>query len=97
MKYSNKVLIEKEKDTGRRTAESVRKNLYSVADVNVAQGPRTGNPGTMSKRSDFTAAKEERAPLADVIEKAFGARAQDDKVNPKLEPIASNSLRKFKK
>jgi hypothetical protein len=93
MKYSNKVLINEEKNSGSRST----KNMYGVADVNAKQGPRTGNAGTMSKRSDFKAAKEERAPLADVIANAFGARAQDDHINPKLEPIASNSNRKFKK
>lgn len=72
-------------------------NPHAVNNVNQKSGPRTGNAGTMSKRSDFKAAKEERAPLADVIARAFGARAQDDHINPKLEPIASNSNRKFKK
>ena len=72
-------------------------NPHAVSDVNQKSGPRTGNAGTMSKRSDFKSAKAERSPLADVIEKAYGARAQDDKVNPKLEPISSNSRRSFKK
>ena len=72
-------------------------NPKSVDNVNAKQGPRTGNAGTMSKRSDFTSAKAEREPLARTIQNAFGARAQDDYVNPKLEPISSNSKRSFKR
>jgi len=72
-------------------------NPKSVGDVNQKSGPRTGNSGTMSKRSDFTAAKAEREPLARVIQSAFGARAQDDHVNPKLEPVSSSSKRSFKR
>jgi hypothetical protein len=93
MKYSNKVRINEEKNPGAKTT----RNPYAVDDVNQKSGPRTGNAGMPAKRSDFKAAKEERAPLADAIARAFGARAQDDKVNPKLEPIASNSKRSFKK
>jgi hypothetical protein len=93
MKYSNKVLINEEKNPGSKTV----KNMYAVESVNVAQGPRTGNMGTPSKRSDFTTAKEARQPLADMITTAIGARTPDDHVNPKLEPISSNSKRSFKR
>jgi len=72
-------------------------NPKSVDNVNQKSGPRTGNAGTPGKRSEFTAAKETRAPLARVIQNAFGARAQDDHVNPKLEPVSSNSKRSFKR
>jgi hypothetical protein len=72
-------------------------NPKSTSSVNQKSGPRTGNAGTPGKRGEFTSAKEARAPLADVIEKAYGARAQDDRINPKLEPISSNSRRSFKK
>jgi len=72
-------------------------NPKSTTTVNQKSGPRTGNAGTMSKRSDFTAAKAEREPLARTIQNAFGARAQDDHVNPKLEPVSSNSKRNFKR
>jgi hypothetical protein len=51
----------------------------------------------MSKRSDFVTSKETRAPLADMIANAFGNRAPEDRVNPKLEPISANSKRSFKK
>ena len=95
MKYSGKVLIDEEKNPGSKTV----KNPHSVANVNQPQGPRTGNAGAHdSKRGNFKAAKSERAPLADYIARAFGARGQDNKetVKPGLEPIASNSERKFK-
>lgn len=95
MKYSGKVLIEKV--TEKSGIKSTR-NPHGVDSVNQAQGPRTGNAGTASKRSAFTSGKEERAPLADVIARAYGARAQDDKVNPKLEGIESDvKPRKFKR
>ena len=97
MKYTGKVLIEKEKDSSKRTAESIRRNPHAVSDVNAVAGPRVGNAGTASKRSDFVSAKETRAPLADMIANAFGARAQDDKINPKLEPVSANTRAKFKK
>ena len=64
-------------------------NMYHVNNVNVAQGPRTGNPGTMSKRTDFISAKAEREPIADVIAAAYGARAPRDTVDAVEEPIRS--------
>ena len=71
-------------------------NQYHVNNVNVAMGPRTGNNGTPSKRSDFVSAKEERAPIADVIERAYGQRAQRDHIDPVTEPIRSTvKPRKF--
>ena len=66
--------------------------------ANYGSGPRTGNASAHAgKRAAFGAAKEERAPLATMIERAFGARAQDDYVNPKLESISANTKAKFKK
>ena len=53
-------------------------NPYTKTNVNVAQGPRTGNAGTMSKRRDFVAAKESREPIATMIEDAFAARENRD-------------------
>ena len=98
MKHLGKVLIEKEADKSTRTAESIRRNPHGVENVNVPMGPRTGNEGAHSaKRGNFKDAKEERAPLADMVMRAFGARNQDDHVDSKLEPIASNNLRRFKK
>ena len=93
MKYSNKVRINEEKNPGSKSTA----NRYHKDDVNAGMGPRTGNAGTPAKRSDFSTAKTARAPLADMITGAFAARAQDDHVNPKLEPVSANSRRSFKK
>ena len=95
-----KVLIEKEQDSDARTSESIRKNPHARTNVNVPQGPRTGNAGAhAAKRGNFKAAKEERAPLADMIERAFGARGERDKeeVNPGLEGVHSDTKVKYKK
>ena len=62
-------------------------NQYHVDNVNVSMGPRTGNDGTPQKRTDFISAKAERAPLADSINAAYGARAQRDYVDPKMTGI----------
>jgi hypothetical protein len=62
-------------------------NQYHVDNVNVSMGPRTGNDGTPKKRTDFISAKAERAPLADSINAAYGARAQKDYVDPKMTGI----------
>lgn len=53
------------------------KNAYAVDNVNVAQGPRNGVQGLSGKRSSFIDSKEARAPLADVIEKAYAGRAHE--------------------
>ena len=75
MKHSGKVLIEKEADKSTRTAESIRRNPHAVANVNQPQGPRHGNEGAhAAKRGNFKDAKEERAPLADMVMQAFGTR-----------------------
>ena len=87
MKYSGKVLIEKVKEKTGRTSVA---NMHAVSNVNVAQGPRTGNHGTPAKRSDFQDAKAARAPLAAVIEHAYGLRAPRDHVEAKLESIRSD-------
>jgi hypothetical protein len=91
-----KVLINEEKNPGSKTT----KNPHAVANVNQPQGPRTGNTGAHDgKRAAFKSAKEERAPLADMIAKAFGMRGEDNKVKtkPGLEPISANTKAKFKK
>ena len=76
-------------------------NPYSKTNVNVAQGPRTGNPGTISKRRDFVAAKESREPIATAIEDAFAAREERDyadKTFPKQGAIEPDvKPRKFKR
>lgn len=93
MKYSNKVLINEEKNPGSRST----RNMYAVDNVNQKSGPRTGNHGTPSKRAEFGSAKESRQPLADMIVDAFGRRTPADTVNPKLEPVSANSRRSFKR
>lgn len=95
MKYSGKVLIEKV--TEKAGIKSTR-NPKGVDNVNVAQGPKTGNVGRSGKRGEFQTAKEQRAPLATVIEAAFGYRGESlNSVDKKLEPVSSNSRRKFGK
>lgn len=54
-------------------------NMYRKENVNVAQGPRTGNSSAHGgKRADFIEAKESRAPVADVIAAAYGERQRSD-------------------
>ena len=75
------------------------KNPKGVSNVNVKQGPRTGNAGAHAgKRGDFKSAKESRAPLAKVIESAYGKRLVKDNYDPKLEGISpDNKPRKIKR
>ena len=89
-----KVLIEAIKEKAGRTSVA---NPYAKSNVNVAQGPRTGNEPSSSKRSEFKAAKEQRAPLADTIMKAYGARDSKPSIDEKLEGISSNTKAKFRK
>lgn len=63
------------------------KNAYAVSNVNVAQGPKTGNQGLKGKRSSFIDAKESREPLAETINRAYGMRAQSDAIDRKAEGI----------
>ena len=72
--YSGKVRIDEEKNTGRASPKG---NPYSVGNVNQEQGPRTGNNPKMEKRSAFVEAKQERAPLATVIEDAYAKRQHE--------------------
>jgi len=63
-------------------------NMYRKDNVNVAQGPRTGNASAHNgKRADFMMEKQERAPLADAIVSAYGARTQRDYIDPKSNGI----------
>lgn len=74
------------------------KNPHSVNNVNVKSGPRTGNASAHAgKRKEFQDAKAARAPIADEISKAYGARAQRDYVDPKMEGISPVTARKFRK
>jgi len=66
------------------------KNHYNKENVNVKQGPRTGNSNPGGKRSAFQAAKAEREPLAREIQAAYGLRTPADHVEKKLESIKSD-------
>lgn len=74
-------------------------NPNSVTNVNVAQGPRTGNNQSMTKRNDFVAAKQTRAPLANVIADAYTARGKGraDTIKKSEEGISPDTKVKFKK
>ena len=74
-------------------------NPHRVANVNQAQGPRTGNNPDMNKRTAFVDGKQERAPLADVINSAFAqrGRGRKDYVDPALENTMSETRVKFRK
>lgn len=67
------------------TAEQGRTN------VNVAQGPRTGNVGDSAKRSAFKSNKEEANVLARTINNAYAARKERDHIDPKLEGISPDT------
>ena len=55
------------------------KNPHAVDNVNVAQGPRSGNHGTPAKRGEFKSAKADREPLAAMIQEAYVKRAHEYK------------------
>jgi hypothetical protein len=56
-------------------------NMHRKENVNVAQGPRTGNTGARpGKRADFISMKEDRAPIADIIANAYKTRGEDYKM-----------------
>ena len=75
-RYGTEVKIEKERDGAKRTWSC--ENPYNRTNVNVAQGPRTGNTGAHeAKRGNFKAAKAEAAPLAKVIENAYAKRQHE--------------------
>ena len=67
--------------------------------INQPQGPRTGNTGTPSKRTEFKAAKSdtgsERSKLADFVMSALSMRGRGmaPSVDPALENISSNSAK----
>ena len=96
MKYSGKVMIEKVTE---KTGKTSTRNPKGRDNVNVAQGPRTGNADAHAgKRAEFKSVKESRAPLADVIARAYGARSVKDHVDPKMEGISpDNKPRKIKR
>ena len=69
-----------------------------LKNVNVAQGPRTGNMNPGGKRAEFQDRKAEAAPLATMIQDAYKARTAGDFVDPRYESIESTvPPRKFKR
>ena len=69
--YLGHVRIEKSSKADRKDTrdESFGRNPHARDNVNVAQGPRTGNEGAHSaKRGNFKAAKEERYALSEMVE-----------------------------
>ena len=74
MKYGREVKIEKIKEGSGRVST---KNPHARDNVNVAQGPRTGNNESTEKRSTFKAAKAEREPLATMIQDAYARRQHE--------------------
>jgi hypothetical protein len=73
-RFSQEVKIETVKEKTGRTSV---KNPHAVSNVNVAQGPRTGNNEAQGKRNAFKSAKEDRAPLAKVIQDAYAKRQHE--------------------
>jgi hypothetical protein len=81
---TGKVYIEKKSradrpDTATKSDKSWSRNPYGRDNVNVPQGPRTGNAGAHEgKRGNFLDQKAERAPLAGYIERAYAQRQMRD-------------------
>lgn len=95
---SYKANVKMAKDTA--ATFSGKGNPKSVLNVNQAQGPRTGNSSAHGgKRADFVDAKQERAPLADMINNAYAARGRgrQDTVVKSEEGISPNTNVKFRK
>jgi len=93
--YTGKVRILKEAESDRRDTADERtrfsRNPHARDNVNVAQGPRVGMEGAhKAKRGRFLDAKAERAPLADMIERAFGHRAAELEANPGEHEVAGS-------
>ena len=92
--------VANEKDS-RTDTMAYCENPHHRDNVNVAQGPRTGNAGAHdAKRANFKAAKEERRASALAIEQAYGARQLNDYAEhdfPEDGSIGENShIRQFK-
>ena len=71
-RFSQEVKIAKES-----ASTWLTRNPHARDNVNVAQGPRSGVQGLTGKRASFIASKEDRAPLAKVIEDAYVHRAHE--------------------
>lgn len=67
------------------------------AAVNQAQGPRTGNAGTVSKQRSFLEEKSDRSSrfqqLADMVTGALSRRGDGMKphIEPAVEPLSGNT------
>jgi len=86
--YSARVRISEESSPGARTT----RNPHAVDNVNKSMGPRTGNAAARpGKRSTFVDNKQERAPLADIILRAYGDRNIKPYVDPREEGISPNT------
>jgi hypothetical protein len=87
------VLLEKNKTV----RASARGNPNSVGSVNQAQGPKTGNAGTASKRATFVKEKAssgtEKSALATFVMDALANRGAGMKphIDPAVEGISSNT------
>jgi hypothetical protein len=87
------VLLEKNKTS----RASVKGNPNSVSNVDAAQGPRTGNMGTPSKRAVFVKEKassgNEKSALANMVMDALAGRGagMQGKIDPTVEGISSNT------
>jgi hypothetical protein len=78
MKQRLSAKVANAKDSRTETDRFAR-NPNSRDNVNVEQGPRTGNAGAHEgKRGAFKAAKAEREPLAAAVMKAFADRQLND-------------------
>jgi hypothetical protein len=69
------------------TSKWTPRNQHGVDNVNQSMGPREGNKSQGTKRADFQTGKEERNTLADTINAAYGARAQRDSIDERMEGI----------
>jgi len=75
------------------------KNPQARTNVNVPQGPRTGNTGSPAKRAEFKSEKNEttseRSRLADFVMNALTNRGEHTKssINPGLENLSANSAK----
>ena len=75
-------------------------NPHHQDNVNVPQGPRTGNTGAHeAKRGNFLDHKQSRAPLAEMVENAYAGRQHADydvfEESEGGEIAANNPPRKF--
>ena len=89
----DQVLLEKNKTS----RASPKGNPNSVSNVDAAQGPRTGNDGSVAKRAAFVKEKassgNEKSALANMITDALSNRGAGQKpfIDPTVEGLHSNT------